>query len=175
MERTGGLRLRALRVDDEAAARAAHAELAREDFVFLLGLRDDDTWAGYLDRLAANAEGRDVPEGFVPATFLVAEVEGMLVGRISLRHELNDFLLREGGHVGYAVRPEHRGHAHARRMLAAGLDLLRERGVERVLVTCDDDNLASRRTIEACGGVLEDVRYDSGSATRRYWIGPDVS
>ena len=174
MERTSGLRLRALRADDEEAARAAHVELAHEDFPFLLGLRDEDTWPGYLARLAAGAEGRDLPEGFVPSTFLVAEVDGALVGRVSLRHELNEFLLREGGHVGYAVRPAHRGHGYARRMLAAGLDLLRARGVDRVLVTCDDDNLASRRTIEACGGELEDVHRDGDRATRRYWIGPDA-
>jgi predicted acetyltransferase len=89
-----------------------------------------------------------------------------LVGFLHLRHELNDFLLEQGGHIGYSVRPARRRQGHAVRALALGVRRARELGIDRVLVTCDTDNLPSARTIEAGGGVLEDVRKDK----RRYWI-----
>ena len=89
-----------------------------------------------------------------------------LVGYLHLRHELNAFLLDEGGHIGYSVRPSRRREGHASRALALGVREAGRLGVERVLVTCDDDNLPSARTIERNGGVLEDVR----KGKRRYWI-----
>ncbi len=82
-----------------------------------------------------------------------------------MRHHLNELLLAEGGHVGFSVRPSRRREGHATRALQLGLDHIAGLGVERVLVTCDDANEGSRRTIEAAGGVLEDVR-----PLRRYWI-----
>jgi len=91
---------------------------------------------------------------------------GDVIGFVSFRHELNDFLLAEGGHIGYAIRPSRRREGHASRALALTLDRARDLGLARVLVTCDDANLASARTIERNGGVLEDVR----NSKRRYWI-----
>lgn len=89
-----------------------------------------------------------------------------VIGFLAIRHRLNDFLLQEGGHIGYSVRPARRGEGHATRALALALDRAAELGIDRALVTCDEDNEPSRRTIEANGGVLEDVRNDK----RRYWI-----
>ncbi len=88
------------------------------------------------------------------------------VGRISLRHELNELLLTWGGHIGYAVRPSARRRGHASSALRTMLRLCRDRGIDPVLVTCDVDNLASRRTIERAGGVYEDTR----DGKLRYWI-----
>src|SRR5690348_9886781 len=93
------LTLRPLTLDDEAQARRAHAELAEEDFTFLLGV-DDLPWPDYVARLERNRFGEDLPEGFVPATFLVADVGGVIVGRTSIRHRLNDHLAHVGGHIG---------------------------------------------------------------------------
>jgi len=96
-----------------------------------------------------------------------------VVGFLQLRHRLNDFLAEVGGHVGYAVRPSRRREGHASRALGLALDRARELGLDRVLVTCDDDNVASAGVIEGQGGVLEDVRdgaaYGCGPK-RRYWI-----
>lgn len=91
---------------------------------------------------------------------------GEVVGFLNLRHTLNDFLLEEGGHVGYSIRPARRREGHAGRALALAVRRAGELGIDRVLVTCDDGNDASRRTIERSGGVLEDVR----GIKRRYWI-----
>jgi len=92
---------------------------------------------------------------------------GEVVGFIATRHDLTAFLLETGGHVGYSVRPSRRGEGHAGRALLLALDHVTDLGLERVLITCDEDNEASRRTIESAGGVLEDVR----ERTMRFWVG----
>jgi predicted acetyltransferase len=165
------LRLRPLRIDDERECRAAHAELLADDFSFLLDWDPQEPWAAYLERLAEWRRGIDVPADRVPATFLVADVDGALVGRVSIRHELNDFLLHVGGHIGYGVRPQHRRRGYATEILRQSLIIARAAGVEDVLVTCDEPNLASAAVIERLGGELEDVRLgDDGVGKRRYWI-----
>lgn len=89
-----------------------------------------------------------------------------LVGFLSLRHTLNDFLLEEGGHIGYSVRPSARRQGHATAALARALEAASGIGIAQALVTCDVDNDPSRRTIERNGGVLEDIR----KGKRRYWV-----
>lgn len=165
------LRLRPLRGPDEAECRAAHREMAPEGFQFALGLTDGMAWSDYLRRLSRYRAGRDLPADRVPATFLVGDVDGALVGRISIRYELNDFLAHEGGHIGYGVRPAYRRRGYATEMLRQGLVIARAAGVGRLLITCDDDNLGSIAVIEACGGTLESVATsDTGREFRRYWI-----
>jgi predicted acetyltransferase len=164
------LRLRPLRDSDEREVLAAHAELADDDFTFLLFWEPEDCWSGYVRQLERHRNGSDIPDGMVPATFLVAEVEGELVGRVSIRHELNDWLTRVGGHIGYCVRPAHRRRGYATEILRQSLIVARAVGVERALVSCNDANVASARAIERCGGVLENVVDEEGSRKRRYWI-----
>ena len=107
------------------------------------------------------------PKGWVPCTYLWMVVGDEYVGALSLRHSLdNPFLAELGGHVGYSVRPSARRRGHARDALRQAVALAGERGIDRVLVTCDEDNVASARTIESGGGVHEDTRQ----GRRRYWI-----
>ncbi len=153
---------------------AAHQALAEEGYHFGLdGYQAGCSWPGYLQRVRDGQAGVNLPAGRVPATFLVAEVAGQIVGRISIRHELNDFLRQEGGHIGYAVLPAHRGRGYATEMLRQGLVIASSLGVEQVLVTCDDDNVASSRVIERCGGKLDSTAMgrDGSTLIRRYWIG----
>ena len=91
---------------------------------------------------------------------------GEFLGSVSLRHELNDFLLERGGHIGYSVRPAARRRGIATAALRLTLQRARSLGLDRVLVTCEAGNVASARTIEGCDGALEDVR----EGMRRYWI-----
>lgn len=109
------LQLRALNPGDEAAARAAHKELAADGFAFLLDLREAEPWAAYLARLELLRTGAGVPDGWVPSTFFAAEVGGELVGRTCIRHSLNPRLARWGGHIGYGVRPASRRRGYATR------------------------------------------------------------
>jgi predicted acetyltransferase len=166
------LRLRPLRMADEASYRAAHAELSADEFSFGF-IRDGESFAEHVERLERQRRGCDLGD-LVEATWLVAEVAGEIVGRTSIRHRLDDSLAFHGGHIGYAVRPAFRRRGHATEILRQSLVIARSFGVERVLVTCDDDNVASAAVIEACGGQLERVvpghESDTGAAFRRYWI-----
>jgi len=168
------LRLRPFSAEDEAAARAAHVALAREGFEFLLdyhrGARE--SWASYLARLEQQRRGIGLSERWVDSTFLAAVVDGELVGRASIRHRLNDWLVRYGGHVGYAVVPEHRRRGYATEILCQSVVIARSMGIAEVLVTCDVGNVASAGVIEACGGELESVvdGPTEGEQRRRYWI-----
>jgi predicted acetyltransferase len=166
------LRLRPPRAADEAAFRAGHAALAAEDFTFGLFLEPGLDWAAYLRLLDDHRAGRSLAARFVPSTFLVADVAGEIVGRVSVRHRLNDFLLREGGHIGYGVLPGHRRRGYATEILRQGLVIARGLGIDPVLVVCADDNAGSAAVIEAAGGQLENVvGAGPGQALkRRYWI-----
>ena len=164
------VRLRPFTSEDRVEALRAQRELAEDGFVFLLAYDPDAPWDDYVRTLEDLAQGRRVPEGLVPAATLVGDVDGELVGRVSVRYELNDFLAARGGHIGYAVRPQFRRRGYATQMLHQAVGILGERGLRSVLVTCDDDNVASAAVIEACGGQLEAVVEIDGDRLRRYWI-----
>ncbi|WP_298040639.1 GNAT family N-acetyltransferase [uncultured Microbacterium sp.] len=153
---------------DESACRLLHEQLAADEFEFL-------QFAGSWEEICAGVrrehDGVDIAPGRVPSSWLLAIADGEIVGRVSIRHELNDFLLHEGGHIGYAVGPAHRRRGYATEILRLAVSDLAARGVGRVLVTCDDSNQASAGVIETCGGVFEDRRVARGGILkRRYWI-----
>lgn len=155
-----GLHLRPLRAADEAAVRAADAELHRHGFDFLMG-GATQSFSRIRRAFAAQARG-EVEPGMVPASFYVGVDEaGDVVGRVSVRWELNEALRHVNGHVGYGVRPGWQRRGHATRLLRGALILLADRGVESALVTCDEANVGSAAVIRACGGVLRDrVEHD---------------
>lgn len=168
-----GLILRRFDEADEAQARQAHTELIADDFLFLLEEYDPaEPWSAYLARLDDRARGANLPAGRVPAELLAAEVDGVLVGRTSIRHELNDWLARYGGHIGYGVRPAYRRRGYATAILRASLTRAATLGIDRALVVCDDRNIGSATVIERCGGVLADrIPGPDGTTTeRRYWV-----
>jgi predicted acetyltransferase len=127
----------------------------------------------YLEVLAEQERGENLPANHVPSTFLFAFAGSTIVGRVSIRHSLTPYLERFGGHIGYVVVPEYRRRGYATAMLRQSLQIARQKlGLTRVLVTCDDDNVGSIRTIEKNGGVLEStvVDPDGDKLKRRYWI-----
>lgn len=106
----------------------------------------------------------------MPYIQLVAfTADGQAVGFLNLRLQLNDYLLQEGGHIGYSIRPSARGKGLAKEQLRQGLQVAKSKNIKRALVTCDRDNAASRGVILANGGVLEDIR----GGKERYWIDID--
>ena len=132
------LRLRALTVADEEQALAAQAELAADDFVFLLDATPGQPWPEYVDTAGGDpSAARSSRRAGCPPTLLVAEVDGEIVGRVSVRHELNGWLarLRRPHRVRRAAAYRRRGYATE--ILRQALQVARDAGVERALVTCD--------------------------------------
>jgi predicted acetyltransferase len=114
--------------------------------------------------------GETVPKVPFSLYWLVEDDE--FIGEAQLRHRLNQHLIKEGGHIGYGIRPACRRRGYGTMILALTLEQCRRLGIRRVLVTCLEDNIASARVIEANGGVLENVIDAPGGrgSLRRYWI-----
>jgi predicted acetyltransferase len=128
---------------------------------------DPGVFAGYIADLRAQAlEETPRPAHFVPSSTLWW-VDGIeYLGRLGLRHRLNEKLLERGGHIGYDVRQSARRRGHATAMLRAALPIAAAMGIERALVTCDEDNIGSRTVIETCGGVFA----DQCGKNLRFWL-----
>lgn len=110
-------------------------------------------------------------EGFVCDTVYWVFWGDNMVGRISLRHELNDFLRRVGGHIGYIVHPNWRNRGIASGMLKEILKTKRAKDIGSLLVTCDEDNIASEKTILKNGGVFkEKIFLSDRKAKKHFWI-----
>jgi predicted acetyltransferase len=169
------LDLRMPRADEEQEFLRAHRATTPEAPNFLHYYDEGMPFARYLKVLEQRARGENLPPGHVPSTFLFAFVGSTIVGRVTIRHMLNDSLLRVGGHIGFVVVPEFRRRGYASEILRQSLGIASQRlGIARILLTCDEDNVGSIRTIEKNGGVLENVvpRPEPAKPTRRYWIDP---
>lgn len=132
--------------------------------------KDFDIW---LDSIRRDRSKETVDEWKVPSTvFLgVRRCDNKIVGIIQIRHELNDYLLKYGGHIGDSVRPSERGKGYATEMIRLALKECQKLGIVRVLMTCGEDNFASRKSIINNGGVLENVYWDEENLPHeRYWI-----
>ena len=165
------LQLRPLGPDDEHEFLDGHRRMMESDgFTLALNYDEGMAWADYIQRLQDMRRGRNLPEGRVPDTFLAVDFGGISVGRVSIRHELNEWLARQGGHIGYGILPEHRRNGHATEVLRQSLVIARSVGVSPSLLCCDDDNVGSATVIERCGGQLESVIDGDHGPTRRYWV-----
>ncbi len=144
--------------------------------------KNHSDYAGYEKHLAASRKpeyfkwlredrlGVGLKKGRVPQTVWWGIVGTKVVGRISFRHRLNAELKVLGGHIGYAVRPSARGKGYATAILGLVLRKVAKMGYKKVLLTCDADNIASRKTIEANGGRLTKTFSHEGKPECHYWI-----
>lgn len=126
----------------------------------------------FVNSLRDAAAGRNLRPGLVPWNTYWMLLSKRLLGMSSLRHRLTPALEDRGGHIGYNVRPSERSKGYGTKLLALTLEKAKRRGLERVLVTCHPDNVASVRIIEKNGGVLasQGVCKLDGELVRRYWI-----
>jgi len=134
------------------------------------GFNNAETYEDWLAQRKADLTLSGHPR-FVAATAYFAMVGGEIVGTIQIRHELNDYLRHDGGHIGYGVRPTQRRKGYATQMLAMALEKCRELAIDRALVTCVKSNIGSAKTIVNGGGVLDsEFIDDNGDTCQRYWI-----
>jgi predicted acetyltransferase len=156
----------------EAAWRESHAEWgpgAHEDG-FGLEPSDEVTSAeGFADWVNRLGQAGHAPHGQRSTYRWIVEDRSVL-GGIGVGHQLNEYQMHARGQVGYGVRPSARGRGVATWALGQMLNEVRDVGLKQVLVVCADHNLASVKTIERCGGVLEDVRLTDLGLARRYWM-----
>ncbi len=127
----------------------------------------------WLDHLKANSSPDTVQEGWVVSStfFAVRPSDNQIVGMVDIRHTLNDFLRNYGGHIGYGVRPSERKNGYAAQILRLSLDYCRQLGMDRVMLACEKENTASRKTITKCGGVQEkEFQHSDGKIVQVFWI-----
>jgi predicted acetyltransferase len=132
-----------------------------------------DDFPAFLDRLEKCAQGSEIPNGFVAhETFWLVEDGVHVVGVSNLRHSLNDNLRRDGGHIGYGIRPSARRRGFATLILKLTLLKAKERGITRALVTAEKGNTGSIKTILKNGGVFdsEEKLPAYNDLMQRFWI-----
>ena len=131
--------------------------------------RDYHDFDNYLENLDHKVDdGRHVPT----TTLFLADVDSKhLIGAVNIRHYLNDELLFHGGHIGDGIRPSERRKGYATKMIALALVECKKLGIDKVLMTCNKDNIGSAKSIINNGGVLENEVIDGdGKVLQRYWI-----
>ena len=134
---------------------------------------DARDFAALVRRLLNEAKGIGLPQDYVPAsTFWLVDEQRTIVGVAHLRQSLTPALEREGGHIGYSVRPTKRKEGHGTALLRMVLLRAKAMGIARALLTCDRTNLASARVIQNNAGILDSEvpRKDGQGTIQRYWI-----
>jgi len=144
---------------------------AGEEFTpFVLG-EDTSDFGAMVKRFDDFPKGIGIKEGFVPhTTFWLVRDDRKVLGAINIRHTLNDYLARVGGHIGYGIRPSQRRKGYATEMLRLALPEAKKLGIKRALISCEKNNVGSAKTIIKNGGVFESEVIDKGDVVQRYWV-----
>ena len=136
------------------------------------GLDRIDTFEEWLEKVQKDTDANLCGEGRVPSTLYLAyrKEDNKLVGMLQIRHELNNFLLLRGGHIGDCIRPSEQGKGYATEQIGLALIKCLELDIDKVLLTCNKKNIASAKTIQKNLGILENEIIDNGETIQRYWI-----
>ena len=127
---------------------------------------------GWLKELKMKSSEDTVPKGLVPSsTYLgIREKDNYIVGMINIRHYLNEYLTQVGGNIGYSVRKTERNKGYAKQMFKLALEKCKGLKIKKVLITCDEDNIASEKVILSANAKFEDIRCIDGENKKRFWI-----
>lgn len=124
----------------------------------------------YIERTESHSQGKNIPESWVPSDTYWLIDNHQFVGHVNVRHTLNARLKKRGGHIGYTIRPSARNKGYGNKILELALPKAKAVGLQKVLITCDDSNIASQKIIEKNNGQLQDTIEFNGEKIRRYWI-----
>jgi predicted acetyltransferase len=134
--------------------------------------KDPSDFDAMVQSLLESEKGINLAEGWVPdSTFWLINENNRVLGAVNIRHKLTERLLDRGGHIGYGIRPSERRKGYATKLLALSLGKVKGFGVEKALITCDEDNTGSLKTIINNGGVPDiDFIEEDGNVIKRFWI-----
>ncbi|MFC4652254.1 GNAT family N-acetyltransferase [Lactococcus nasutitermitis] len=170
------LEIRRLKTSDNAAFQCYAKEWTTDTSPFHIDETDYykeitvDNFENWLDKLEREETKVENPDWSTAIKYF-AVMNGKVAGVISCRWQIEKGILLEwGGHIGYGVAPSFRGQGLAAKMLAFALEKYRKRGILCVMVSADEGNIASRKTIEKNGGVLENIVDIDDDRVCRYWI-----
>jgi predicted acetyltransferase len=167
------LELRELTDKDEAAFFEGLKEADGEDLSwYSFSWKPGMPYQDMMKILKNEAAGIDLEPGRVPHSMLYAFLNGKIIGRVSVRHELNDHLRKRGGNIGYWVAKNYRKLGYATEMLRRGLEFCKLKNISPIMISCADDNVYSWKIIERYGAKLEDKVWDDEGKKliRRYWL-----
>ncbi|MBE5738699.1 MAG: GNAT family N-acetyltransferase [Clostridiales bacterium] len=141
-------------------------------FAGVNSLGDYDSYEEWLEYIEKNSnEETLLPNRCLDTQFLTFDKStNRLVGMIDIRHYLNEYLAKYAGHIGDCIRPSERCKGYASEQIGIALKICKLLGIDRVLITCDDDNIPSAKSIEKNGGVFENTVQKEERVLRRYWI-----
>jgi predicted acetyltransferase len=135
--------------------KSALAEFKREGISgFWKFFGEVDDAETYLQNIKRYQHRAGLQDDLVPATVYWLVEGDEFIGHVSIRHELNAALEKQGGHIGYAIRPSRQQQGYGLQLLKLALPKAKELGIEKALLTCDKSNVASRKIIENNGGAL---------------------
>jgi predicted acetyltransferase len=144
-----------------------------------LGCTENINYEEWLKKIDKERNGIDLEEGRVPSTvYFLMDANDRILAHISIRHSIdNDFLRLYGGHIGYGVRPSERKKEYATIMLHLALIKCKELGIDDVMISCKESNIASAKTIENNFGVQKELIYieDEKMNFKKYWINVEES
>lgn len=145
---------------------------AKEKIVPLSSDSKNLSFEDMLDKWKEESNTEVLSRRLVPAnTYFLVDDTNKIYGCLNFRHFLNDHLIYIGGHIGYGVRPSERNKGIASYMLKLALELIdTEHRLDKVLITCDKNNVGSVKTILNNNGILENEIVDEYKTTQRYWI-----
>lgn len=134
--------------------------------------RDPSDFEGMIQFLLENENREHIPENWVPSsTYWLVSDDKRVIGAVNIRHDLTEKLFNCGGHIGYGIRPTERQKGYATKLLAMALEKTQGLGIKKVLVVCDEGNIASEKTILNNGGIPDTIfTEEDGNVVKRFWI-----
>lgn len=133
--------------------------------------RDDFNFIKYIENIEELSKSIGLDNGIIPKSeWWVINQDGDIIGTVRLRHKLEGEIDKdEHGHIGYDIAPRFRRKGFGKEILKLVLQKAKEFNMNKVLITCDEDNIGSIKIIESNNGVFES-EIISSELVFRYWI-----